>query len=68
MTNKKVEKLLDELEALIDIKLIIAFQYTPVYTNTMSDTPDVWKPVYYEKREQLRLALMRVLEDGDIRG
>jgi hypothetical protein len=68
MKDKKIEKLLDAFETLIDVKLIMAFYKTPVYTNTITDNNlDVWKPTYYKNREELREALIRVLEDGHIR-
>lgn len=61
--DKKIEQLLDALEVLIDIKLIMAFNDHPVTTNTMlSNDLDMWKPAYYEKRERLRISLMKVLE------
>jgi hypothetical protein len=70
--DKKIEQLLDALEELIDIKLTMTL--TDVMANinikTMVSTKvsdyrtdiDMWRPMYYERRERLRVSLMKVLE------
>jgi hypothetical protein len=67
--DKKIEQLLDALEALIDIKITMALTDVMASTNvrTMVSTDvrtdlDMWKPMYYERRERLRHSLMKVLE------
>jgi hypothetical protein len=70
--DKKIEQLLDTFEALIDIKITMALVDVMATTNikTMVSTKvsdyntdvDMWRPMYYERRERLRISLMKVLE------
>lgn len=70
--DKKIEQLLDAFDALIDIKITMAFidVASTINVRTMVSTKvsdyetdsDAWKPMYYERRERLRISLMKVLE------